>query len=97
MLIRKLRFRTSGGFAGVVRGTEIEGSSLSASVRTALERWVSAQTSARSEAARDQMIYEWDLETDSGPKHLECDDQNVPDGLDGLAARLIKQSRPMAL
>ncbi|MFN7984704.1 MAG: protealysin inhibitor emfourin [Vicinamibacterales bacterium] len=97
MQIRKLRFRMSGGFAGLVRGTEVEGSALSAAERAALERWAKASATARSDAARDQMMYEWDLDTDSGPHHLECDELNVPDGLDGLAARLVKQSHPVAL
>jgi hypothetical protein len=96
VLIHKLRFRASGGFAGVVRGTEVGGGALSASEREALGTWASAPAAARSTAARDQVIYEWDLDTDAGPRHMECDELNVPDGLDGLLARLIKQSRPVA-
>lgn len=95
MLIRKLRFRVSGGFAGVVRGTDVAGTALSDSERAALERWASASASARAAAARDQMIYEWDLETDSGPRHMECDELTVPDGLDGLTDRLLGQARPV--
>jgi len=97
VLIHKLRFRASGGLAGVVRGTDVDGGALSVFERAALEKWVSAPAATRSNAARDQMIYEWDLETDAGPRHMECDELNVPDGLDGLLARLVKQSRPVAL
>ena len=75
----------------------MDGRALSASERAALEKWASAPAAVRSTAARDQLIYEWDLETDAGPRHMECDELNVPDGLDGLLARLLKQSRPVAL
>lgn len=97
MQIRKLRFRVSGGFAGIVRGTEVDGHSLSASDRASLARWLATPVHARATAARDQMVYEWEVETDDGVSRVECDELSVPDGLDDLVAVLLRRSRPVPL
>ncbi len=96
MQIRKLRFRVSGGFAGVVRGTEAEGTALSASERSALVRLLSHPPAASAPGARDLMTYEWDVDTDEGSRHIEVDEMNVPDGLADLVSKLARQSRPVA-
>ena len=95
MQIRKLRFRVSGGFAGVVRGTEVEGSALSASERTALVRLLTSPPVARASGARDLSTYEWDVDTDDGPRRAEIDEMNVPDALADLVSKLARQSRPV--
>ena len=95
VLIRKLRFRVSGGFAGIVRGTEVEGHALSASERAALGRLLDASPSARAPGARDQVVYEWDVDTDAGQRRVECDELNVPDDLADLVTKLTGQSRPV--
>ena len=95
MQIRKLRFRVSGGFAGVVRGTEAEGAALSATERTALARLL-ASPPARAPGARDLLTYEWHVDTDEGPRHVEVDEMNVPDGLADLVSKLTRHARPVA-
>ena len=97
MQIRKLRFRMSGGFAGLVRGTEAEGAALSASERTALARLLTSPQPARAPGARDLLTYEWDVDTDEGPCRAEVDEMNVPEGLADLVLKLTRQSRPVAL
>ena len=96
MEIRKIRFRLSGGFAGLVRGTELDGSDLSGAERTALARAVKASKSGTSPQARDMQIYELEVVTDKGTHHLEFDDSHEPVGLGGLTARLVQRSRPVA-
>ena len=96
MQIRKVRFRVSGGFAGVVRGTEAEGATLSASERTALARLL-ASTPSRAPGARDLLTYEWHVDTDEGLRHVEVDELNVPEGLADLVSKLTRQSRPVPL
>ncbi|MEQ1911140.1 MAG: protealysin inhibitor emfourin [Vicinamibacterales bacterium] len=97
MQIRKLRFRVSGGFAGVVRGTEADGAALSPAERTALARLLTSPSVARAPGARDLLIYEWEVDTDEGPRRVEVDEMNVPDGLASLVSKLARQSRPVAL
>ena len=96
MQIRKLRFRVSGGFAGLVRGTEAEGAALSAAERTALARLLSSPPAARTPGARDLLTYEWDVDTNEGPRRAEVDEMSVPDGLADLVSKLTRQSRPVA-
>ena len=96
MQIRKLRFRVSGGFAGVVRGTEVEAAVLAASERTALARLLSGSPAERAPGARDLLTYEWDVDTDEGPRRVEMDEMNVPDDLADLVSKLARQSRPVA-
>ena len=95
MQIHKLRFRVSGGFAGVVRGTEAEGTALSAAERTALARLL-ASPPARAPGARDLLTYEWHVDTDEGPRQVEVDEMNVPDGLADLVSKLTRLARPVA-
>ena len=96
MQIRKLRFRVSGGFAGLVRAAEAEGQTLSASERAALARLLASAASARAPGARDLVTYEWDVDTDEGPRRAEVDEMNVPEGLDDLVLKLTRLSRPVA-
>ena len=97
MQIRKLRFRVSGRVAGIVRGTEAEGAGLSASERTALARLLTGPPVARAPGARDLLTYEWDVDTDEGPRRVEVDEMNVPGDLADLVSKLTRQSRPVAL
>ncbi len=96
MEIRKIRFRLSGGFAGLVRGTELNGSDLSGAERAALARAVKAAKSETSPEARDVQLYELEVVTDEGTHHLEFDDLHEPAGLGELTARLAQRSRPLA-
>ena len=97
MDIRKIRFRVSGGFAGLVRGAEMDASELSSAERTALARAVKTASAKPVSDARDMQTYELDIVTDGATHHLEFDEMHEPGGLDGLVQRLTERARPVAL
>jgi hypothetical protein len=95
--IKKVRFRQSGGFAGLVRGSEAAGKDITDAQRKALERHarnVRAAPSEKSSRARDMVMYELDIDTDAGPMRLEFDDASVPDDLEALVKELSKRAKP---
>ncbi len=100
MSIRHVRFRQSGGFANLVRGCDVAAEDLVAAHRLAAERFAdSAEASAsraQSASARDQVIYELELDTGAGVRRFEFDEMSVPDGLGPLVEWLQQRSRPMA-
>ena len=96
MAIHKIRFRQSGGFAGLVRGCDVEFDELDVADRGALERHAgSSPTRVAPSKARDQIIYEIEMETDAGVRRLEFDEANVPNDLAPLVQALAKRSKPM--
>jgi hypothetical protein len=98
MPIDKVRFRQSGGFAGLVRGVEVSAAELSAADRRALETMASGRRGAPpagAAGARDLLTYELELDTDSGRVRLEFDESSVPDELSSLVESLAKRARPM--
>lgn len=99
MRIRKIQFRQSGGFAGLVRGSEASAEKdLSAAERRALERHAESSRTApapRATRARDLVAYELELDTDQGPVRLEFDESNVPEGLAPLMDKLAKRAKPV--
>ena len=98
MQIKKIRFRQSGGFAGLVRGSEAAGKDISDAQRKALERHAKGSSSAASSSkvsrARDMVVYELDVDTEEGPVRLEFDEASVPDDLEGLVKELSKRAKP---
>ena len=100
MKIRTLRFRQSGGFAGLVRGCEAAPGELADAERRALERYAQERTAgaapARNSGARDLIVYEIEIETDSGAARLAFDESSVPEDLVSLVERLQTRSRPMS-
>ena len=96
MAIHKLRFRQSGGFAGLVRGCDVEFNELDVAFRAALERHArSGPTAVAPSEARDQIVYEIEMETDAGVRRLEFDEASVPKDLAPLVQALAKRSKPM--
>jgi len=82
-----------------VRGCEAAPEDLGDAECRALERHsveepAGAAPSADS-GARDLVVYEFEIETDSGPTRLEFDETRVPEELAALIGRLQKRSRPM--
>lgn len=96
MAIRRVRFRQSGGFAGLVREVDVPASELSAAELRALEPYAARARSApaRSTEGRDLLVYELELDTDDGPVRLEFDDTSLPGELSGLVASLARRARP---
>lgn len=97
MDIRKIRFRVSGGFAGLVRGAEIDASELSSSERSALVKAVKNASTAAASDARDLQTYELEIIGDGTTHRLAFDEMHEPAGLDGLVQRLSARARPVTL
>lgn len=102
MEIQGVRFRVSGGFAGLVRGCEVGGDTLSAADRRSLEQVLTRASeagggAARAPGARDTRQFDLSVDTDGGVREVSFDEMNVPPSLDGLVGRLEQQSRPIPL
>ena len=98
--IKKVHFRQSGGFAGLVRGSEAAGKDISDAQRKALERHAKGSSAASSNKAsrgRDMVVYELELDTDIGPVRLEFDEAGVPEDLEALVKELSKRAKPTPL
>ena len=95
MQIRVVRFRVTGGFAGLARGVEVDATELSVEEHEALECALDTGEVARADGARDLFIYELDLDTDVGGRQLSFDELNAPAALSGLVQRLAKRARPV--
>ena len=80
-----------------MRGCEVASGDLTAADRRALGGHVqrAGGSSAGDSGARDQVVFEFDIETDAGDRRLEFDEMSVPDDLVSLVERLQKRSRPM--
>jgi hypothetical protein len=100
LLIQRIRFRQSGGFAGLTRECEVEAADLTSEERDALERRVRRRpaadevTARTSPEARDVLGYALAIETTTGPVRLEFDELNVPPDLAGLVRSLSARCRP---
>ena len=95
MQIKKIHFRQSGGFAGLVRGSEAAGKDISDAQRKALEHHAKGgASSSNASRARDMVLYELEVETDRGPIRLEFDEANVPEDLEALVKDLSKRAKP---
>lgn len=87
-----MRFRLSGGFAGLVRGTDVTGAELSPAERRGLEAHARKSLVSRDASARDAQVYELEVTAAEGEWRLEFDDMTLPDDLANLVERLSAQS-----
>lgn len=98
MKIRKIAFRQSGGFAGLVRSCVMKPDELALGERQALARHTkkagATAESAAASPARDVIMYEIELETDAGVRRLAFDELNLPADLAKLVRSLEKRSKP---
>ena len=93
--IRSVRFRVSGGFAGLIRGAALDGAELTAAEHRALERALGHGETTRANGARDLLTYELALDTDLGGRHLAFDELSAPAALTDLVRRLEQRARPV--
>jgi hypothetical protein len=93
--IGKIRFRISGGFAGLVRGTDLTTEELTAEERRALDRHLAHGEVARADHARDLLQYEFEAETDSGTRRIAFDEMSTPGDLADLVTRLAQRAKPV--
>ena len=98
MRIKKIRFRQSGGFAGLVRGSEASGKDITAAELGAIERHLRSSRKAPpagTSPARDLVVYEIEGDTDEGPMRLEFDEANVPKDMAPLMEKLTRRAKPV--
>ena len=104
MSLLKLRFRQSGGYAGLIRGQEITAADLSPAELQRLERVL--KESGLSERAAgggartppksaDLMQYDLEIETTAGTRHVVLTDDDLDDRTQPLIELLQKGSKPM--
>ena len=96
----KVRFRRSGGFAGLVRGAELDTAALPGPEAAELERLVAAASLAtvKRAAARgaDRQQYEIVVEREDAPRiEARFDDSALSDELAALVAFLNARAKPV--
>ena len=103
MTARRIRFRQTGGFAGLVRGCDLDLDSLAPKQRAEVDRLISASGLANAPAAkpkskgRDLMQYEITIESASGTTRADLTDLDLDDKAEPLVAFLQKRAGPMPL
>ena len=98
----KVSFRQSGGFAGLVKGVDLDSSNMAADQGQQLEKLAAASgiqgsTTARLQVARDLMQYDIRIEQNSQVSKLSFDDKTVPPAVQPLLTYLKSQAHPMPL
>ncbi len=98
----KVSFRQSGGFAGLIRGVDLDTTQMDEDAAQELEALVSASgfvghKKARTHAARDLVQYEIKIEQDEHVSKCSFDDKTVPPDAQPLIKYLRAQSHPMPL
>src|SRR5262249_57250994 len=97
----KVRFQQSGGFAGLIRGAEVDAGSLEPEAKTALEQLLAHKTPRTkglmgASPARDTHQFTITVE-DEGKARTFTFDDGVPEAVQPLIRDLQKQARPMPL
>jgi hypothetical protein len=106
MSLLKLRFRQTGGYAGLVRGQEITAAGSSPAELQQLEHMLKesglteraggggARTPPKS---ADLMQYDLEIETSAGTRHVVLTDEDLDERTEPLIQLLQKGSKPMKL
>jgi hypothetical protein len=98
----KVRFRQSGGFAGLRRGCDLDMETLPADEATKLRSLVEqsgvlSASSSRNPKGRDLLNYEITVETLDGVRQVTFDDGSKPVGVEPLLEYLQGQAQPIPL
>lgn len=95
----KLRFRQSGGFAGLERGCEVAVAALTPELRKLLEHALAHAESppASPLGGADLTQYSLAVDTPGKGRELRFDDTTVPPALAPLLAHLTAASKPLSL
>lgn len=98
----QVRFRQSGGFAGLRRGCDLDTDTLpaeeAANLRSLVEQsGVLQAQSGRTAKARDLFNYEITIETSDGTHLVTFDDGSKPEGIEPLLEYLQNLSEPLPL
>ena len=104
MPLVKLRFRQSGGFAGLIRGQEITAADSSPEELQRLERMLQESGLAERGASggastppksADLIQYDLEIETSAGTRHVVLTDDDLDARTQPLIEFLQKRSKPM--
>jgi len=95
----QITFLQSGGFAGLIRGVQVDTATLPAGEREAVERLVAACGVAGScerfaESGRDRRQYDLAIDRDGRIDRLSCDEGCVPEAARPLVAFLAARATP---
>lgn len=95
----KLRFRQSGGFAGLERGCEVAVAALAPELRMLLEHALThaSAPSSSSPGGADLTQYSLVVDTPGKARELRFDDATLPPALAPLLAHLTAKSTPLPL
>lgn len=95
----KLRFRQSGGFAGLVRGCEMAAAALTPELRKLLDQALAQPAAHAAPASGSADITQYSLSVDSpgAERELRFDDTTLPPALAPLLAHLTEASKPLPL
>ncbi len=96
----KIKFRQSGGYAGLRMGCDLDTNSLSIAESTQLESLVKTSgilrvSSGRSKNAADLISYEITIETNEGTQQVQLDDSTLPESVFPLLDYLQNQAKPL--
>lgn len=98
----KIKFRQSGGFAGILRGCDLDTASLPPQEARELEQLVqsaginqSSQTLSR--GSRDRLQYDIELKRNGDVVKVQLDDGSIPQNVRPLIQYLKKKSHPVPL
>lgn len=103
MTTRRIRFRQSGGFGGLVRGCDIDVEALDPKPRAALEKLLAASGLAAGAVARpatmarDLTQFEITIESASGTTQATLTDLDLDDKTEPLVTFLQKRAGPVPL
>jgi len=104
MSLVRIRFRQSGGFAGLIRGYEMTAADTGPQDVDHLERLLKASgltdrpaaASARTPPKTSDLVqYDIDIETDGGTKHVVLTDDDLDEKTEPLVHFLQQRSKPM--
>jgi len=98
----KVGFRQSGGFAGLIRGVDLDTSKMDATQARELEELVAASgiqgsASAHSQTARDLFLYGITIDDNNHAASVSFDDSTIPSAVQPLLKYLKAQARPIPL
>ena len=94
----KVKLRQTGGFAGLIRGCDLDSAELPKKEAAQLDqllRQPSAKPRPATGAARDLTSYEVTVETPQGSKTLSFDDLAIPEGTAALIEFLRRRCKPL--
>ena len=94
----KITFLQSGGFAGLLKGTELDGQALEPSQAAELKRLLQqdAADSGAKAAGKERDLCEYEITVEDGGRKrtLHFNDSQVPDALRPLVKLLKQKSKP---